>query len=63
MVSFSFTQIICVHFEALLTGWTAEITKTILERLPELHWDALQMVFPGWADIVNNGALGPEFKL
>jgi len=35
-----------------------EVTKVISTQLPELHWDALAQIFPHWADIPNNDALG-----
>lgn len=59
------TPKICCYLwnDRLMSVSIAEITRTILEQLPELHWDNIPMVFPGWADIVNNGALGPEFKV
>ncbi|GAA5990115.1 hypothetical protein JCM11641_007072 [Rhodosporidiobolus odoratus] len=34
---------------------TAEITKVLLEKLPHLHWDALEQTFPHWADWIPQG--------
>ncbi|KAI5480965.1 GDSL Lipase/Acylhydrolase family protein [Pseudohyphozyma bogoriensis] len=40
---------------------TTEVANAIKTHLPELHWDNLEQVFPHWADIVNKGALGPQY--
>ncbi|KAM0755913.1 SGNH hydrolase [Meredithblackwellia eburnea MCA 4105] len=38
-----------------------EVASVIARELPDLHWDKLEQVFPHWASIVNDGALGPQF--
>ncbi|KAL8280992.1 hypothetical protein RQP46_006671 [Phenoliferia psychrophenolica] len=38
-----------------------QVAAAITVHLPELHWDKLEQTFPHWADIVNHGALGPQY--
>lgn len=42
---------------------TDAIKATISKGLPELHWERLGQVYPHWADVINEGALGKEFEL